>query len=277
MKFLSLRLFSSSVGIRTDSDSAHSYLTFAYEELIERKGNSYQDVDIQYRVLEEATTHYVIQREGREDIFCAGVGDFVFNFEQDLVVEIQKRHPDLFFLHSAVVEYKAKTIALLAPSGSGKSTITWGLLHNGFSYLTDEMCAIDPQSHRLDYFMHALSLKAHPPSYDLPRDTLKTSRSYLIPVRALPSRYTGNALKLDMIFYVAYTPALEQPQIQSISCAESCARFYANGLNQLAHNHFGLDAAAAISSRVKAYTMQTADLEKSCQLIKDVLESGATA
>lgn len=84
----------------------------------------HRSVALQNRVLQQGATHDVIQRAGTKDIFRAGVGDYLFEFEQEVVVAIQTRRPDLFFLHSAVVEYKAKAIALLAPSGSGKSTMT---------------------------------------------------------------------------------------------------------------------------------------------------------
>ncbi len=200
-------------------------------------------------------------------------GDFLFQFEQHLVVQLQLARPELFFLHSAIVEFQHRGIALIAPSGSGKSTTTWGLLHEGFQYLTDEMSGIHLDTLEISPFSHAVSLKKPPPApYPLPDGAIKTSRAYNIPVDQLPGKLYKQPLKLDTILYVKYSPDYQQAEISPVGTAESCSQLYTNSLNPLSHNQDGLDAAMQIAQNTRAFALKTCDLQSSCLFIKDFLK-----
>ena len=82
--------------------------------------------------------------------------------DEAVVVQLQRRRPDLFFVHSAVLELGGRAVLLVAPSGTGKSTMTWALSHHGFRYLSDELAPIDPGTLRVHPFPRALHLKAEP-------------------------------------------------------------------------------------------------------------------
>ena len=194
-------------------------------------------------------------------------------FEKDMVVAVQMERPDLFFLHSAILEYKGRAVALIAPSGSGKSTTAWAMLHNGFSYISDEMCAVDLDTMTLAGFSHALSLKQRPPEpYRLPKAALRTSRSYNVPVDSLPAVASSDRnIELAAIFYVRYDKHAQRPECEPVGQAESCARLYANALNALSHSGSGLDAAIKITQSVNSYSLVTCDLGKSCALLLDTM------
>ena len=53
---------------------------------------------------------------------------------------------------------------VLGKTGAGKSTTAWGLLHHGFSYLSDELAPIDLETLEVLPYRHALCLKRRPPS-----------------------------------------------------------------------------------------------------------------
>jgi len=216
---------------------------------------------------------YFAEKSGLEIAASNDVGEFLFMFEQDLVVAVQLKRPDLYFLHSAILEYKGRAVALIAPSGSGKSTTAWAMLHNGFSYISDEMCAINLDMMTLAGFSHALSLKQRPPEpYRLPKAALRTSRSYNVPVDSLPAVAPVREIRLGAIFYVRYDKRAQGPQCTPVGKAESCARLYANALNVLAHPGSGLDAAIRITQAVNSYSLVTCDLGKSCALLLDIME-----
>jgi hypothetical protein len=69
---------------------------------------------------------------------------------------IVERADLLFWL--MVVEWQGEAALLAADSGSGKSTTTWALLHNAFSYLTDELCRVDLGTSRVFPYPRALCL-----------------------------------------------------------------------------------------------------------------------
>ena len=61
------------------------------------------------------TTGEFLIRRGDEDLPLAqDTGMLLFRFEQDLVVELQKRRSDLYFLHAAVLERDGRAVLLLA-------------------------------------------------------------------------------------------------------------------------------------------------------------------
>lgn len=53
-------------------------------------------------------------------------------------------NPDHVLFHAGAVERDGKVIVIAGDSGRGKSTLTAALVQDGFSYLTDEMVALDP-------------------------------------------------------------------------------------------------------------------------------------
>jgi hypothetical protein len=197
--------------------------------------------------------------------------DMLFVFEKDLTVELQKRRPDLYFLHSAAVERNGKVCLLAADSGSGKSTTTWALLHHGFGYLSDELAPVDLDSMRVSPYPHALCLKQAPPDYPLPTDTIDLGRTLHVPVRSLPADTITEPLPLGAVFLVKYRPDLAEPELRAIGPAEASARLYLTALNALSHPNRGLEAAVRIAEHVPCFEIHSANLPATCTLIRSVL------
>lgn len=65
-----------------------------------------------------------------------------------LHAEVPQRVRDSLLLHAGAVARDEQALLLPARSGSGKSSLTLGLLEAGFSYLSDELGAIDPVTER---------------------------------------------------------------------------------------------------------------------------------
>ena len=67
--------------------------------------------------------------------------------------------PDLLHLHAGAVACGDDGVVLLGSSGSGKSTLTAYLVRSGWTYLTDEMLALEPDPLRLRPYPRPLTLK----------------------------------------------------------------------------------------------------------------------
>ncbi len=226
--------------------------------------------DLDYSV-ESSDTSCSIIRDGQSPLHCVDSDELLFLLEKDLTVELQKRRPDLYFLHSAALEWNGKACLLAADSGGGKSTTTWALLHHGFRYLSDELSAIDPRSMQVFPYPHALCLKHPPPDYSLPADTIDLGRTLHVPVRSLPSEAITAPLPLGAVFLVKYRPDLTGPELHAISPAEASARLYLTALNALSHPNRGLDAAIRIAEHVPCFAIDSADLPATCALIRSAL------
>ena len=228
---------------------------------------------------------FFLKRMDSEDLYAQDDGEFLFLFEKDITIELQKRRRDLYFLHAASVAWHdqemLRALLLVAASGQGKSTTTWALLHHGFSYLSDELGPIDLSSMQVHPYPHALCLKDEPPPpYRLPPQTLYTSHTLHIPfsalsIAALPNMQVPqvpNAAPLAAIFFLCYSPEAAQPSVRPISKAEAATRLFAQALNPLAHPGEGLDGALAIVSQRACFELCSADLTATCTLVKKTLE-----
>ena len=142
--------------------------------------------DLQYWIVRNDTpASFSLLRDGRETCEEAEPGDVLFLLEKDITVELQKKRSDLFFLHSAAIDWQGNACLLAAESGSGKSTTAWALLHHAFRYLSDELSPIDLDSMRVFPYPHALCLKQEPPpAYALPANAIRLGRRIHIPTEA---------------------------------------------------------------------------------------------
>jgi len=211
----------------------------------------------------------LVTRSGAAPLMTANTGEFMYDLEKDLTMELQRRRSDLFFLHAAAAEVRGRACLLVAESGQGKSTTVWALLHHGFGYLSDELAPIDLSSMQVQAYPHALCLKRPGPApySSLPSGTLSTSHTLHVPIDFLPRVAQLESYSLATIFFLSYVPSAAHPVIRSISTGEASARLYANALNQLAHPNAGLDAAVHIAQSVPCFRLDAAELSSTCTLI----------
>ncbi len=223
---------------------------------------------LEYTVERSPAGEFRVRRGGEELSRADGCGAFLYEFEHDLTVEVQKRRGDLFFLHAAALERGGRAVLLVAESGAGKSTTAWALLHHGFRYASDELAPVELTSGRVHGFPHALCLKSDPPApYTLPASTLRTSRSRHVPVALLPCGLAPCPLPLDAIVFLRYRAERDQPSIRPVAAAEATARLYVQALNPLAHPADGLDGALQVARGVRSFSLDAARLDATCDLV----------
>jgi hypothetical protein len=234
-----------------------------------------EDAQISYRITRQnADAGFLIARKGASPELARDDGDFLYMFEKDMTVETQKLRPDLYFLHAAVLELDGRALALVAPSGYGKSTTTWGLLHHGFKYLSDELAPLHLTTMRVHPFPHALCLKSVPPDeYPLPKETIYTSCTAHVPAASLPGQATMETMPLEAVFFVRFSSDISEPVLKRIGRAEAAARLFTNALNPLAHAGDGLDGAIEVGSRTRCFELLTSNLKPTCEIIKSTFLS----
>jgi hypothetical protein len=228
------------------------------------------DARIHYRITrQQASGRLLIARQGACPMVARDDYEFLYVFEKDMIIEIQKLRADLYFVHSAIVELHGHALALVAPSGYGKSTTTWALLHHGFRYASDELAPIELTSMQVHPFPHALCLKSIPSiDYPLPQKAIYTTRTVHIPTNHLPTSTVLDMMSLDAVFFVRFDTEIAAPVLKPIAKADAVVRLFTNALNPLAHRGDGLDAAIEIVSRVRSFELLSSELAETCELIK---------
>jgi len=214
----------------------------------------------------------IISREGGSELITNDIGEFIFLFEKDMTIELQKLRPDLLFIHSAALEYRGKGLLIVAPSGTGKSTTSWAMINSGFKYLSDELAPIDIDAMSVYPYHHALCLKAKPPAFKLPDNTLFTSQTIHVPCDTF---LLAERTLIKAVFYLEYAADISKPEITPINTAESAANLYANSLNILAHEEKdnGLGVAIKVASQLSSFKLKSNDLEKTCNEVKLLMNS----
>ena len=230
--------------------------------------------DLEYTVSRHRKkSGFRIARRDGEPLAARDDGDFLFLFEKDLTIELQKLRRDLYFVHAAALAFSGRAFLLVAASGNGKSTTTWALLHHGFRYLSDELGPLNLEHLEVQPYPHALCLKKEPPwPYSLPDETLRTASTLHIPTARLPNVAISKPLPLTALFFLEYRPGLNSPGVYQLSKAEAAARFFTHALNPLAHAEDGLAGAAAVAQNVPSFCLDSGDLSLTCGLIKKTLE-----
>ncbi len=271
VKLLYLSVFDRTIGLQCEDVRVHKLLLATYGRLAAPPGGP---LDISYSLGQaSAGTGFFVERTGQERFVAQDVAEFLFLFEKDLTIELQRHRPDLFFIHAAAVEQDGKAVIIAAPSGTGKSTTTWGLLHEGFRYLSDELAPVDLERMAVSPYPHALCLKSEPPPpYNvLPAQALRTTETLHIPVEFLPAEAVMKPTPLAALFFLHRDASGNGCRIRHISTGEAAARLLANGLNPLAHRGDGLDAAIHIARQAHCYELHVSALTDVSSVVRKAL------
>jgi hypothetical protein len=254
-----------SVRIQCDDAGIRELLASYFGGMLEP--GSRLGADLEYRVA-SGEGESRIYRGAREIGRARSPGGVLFLLKQDLVVEIQRARPELYFVHAAALEREGRALILVAESGGGKSTTTWALLHHGFRYGSDELAPVEPATRLVHAFPSALCLKSDPPdSFPLPASAIRTPEAVHVPVRALPAPLAQLPSPLASIVFVRYRPETQQPFVREVGGAEAGARLFAQALNALAHPQEGLDAAINLARGSRCFSLETGDLRATSRLV----------
>ena len=145
--------------------------------------------------------------------------------------------------------------------------------HNGFEYLSDELAPVDPVLLQVEPYPHALCLKNKPLSEpELPDSTQYTEVTIHVPAYELPVRALDLPCPLSFLMFIDDSLKGQDLIVREIGSAESAARLYSNGLNQLAHAGDGLPVVAGIASGLPSYLMSGGTVEERAQAIRRIFD-----
>lgn len=215
---------------------------------------------------------FTLCRDGREPVLGRGGHDLLFAVEQDLTVELQRRRPQLLFLHAAALEWRGDVHLLVGASGSGKSTTAWGLVHADLAYLSDELAPIDLATMRVLPYPRALCLKRDPGEYPLPPDALDFGTAIYLAPCSFPKPPIHEPQPLAGIFVLEPRHDTGEPRVRPLARAEASARVYPHALNALAHPSLGLDAIARVVEEVPFTALAAGALRPTCAAIGAIIE-----
>ncbi len=182
--------------------------------------------------------------------------------------------------HSGAVMKNGRVILLPARATSGKTTLTLGLMNYGYTYLTDEVAAIDQKSfeavpYQRPIYVHTWTRPLRSEvskSFKIYRyygdDTPRSKWQYIVPQGGAVMPRDGR-WKVDWIIFPRYTPK-GKTILKPIGAAQAIVSLMQNGWNQKLFPDGGLKICAELARRARCYTLEMGDLDRACELIEDL-------
>jgi len=92
-----------------------------------------------------------------------------------------------------------------------------------------------------------------------------------VPAYELPCYPVDRSCPIAALIFLDPERIGRELAVSSIGYAESAARLYSNGLNQLAHSNQGLSAAARIARSAPSVFVSGGTIEDRVQMVRDIL------
>jgi hypothetical protein len=178
-----------------------------------------------------------------------------------LHAEVSARVRDFVLIHAGAVARDGGVMLLPARPDVGKSSLVLGLLPRGFSYLSDELAAIDPVTGRIYPFERRIGLEDAALAFfgDL-GDRLEDRRGLGV---SLPSRY----VRPEDVGAVVSAPAEPRwvvfigedrsgpPKLTPLSKAETVERMAAHSTNLFRYADRGVILLARVAARTEGFEL----------------------
>ena len=206
-----------------------------------------------------------------ENLTPEGVTPFlVYRLFEQCMASLDQR----LLFHAAVVAQDGRVLLLPAQSGSGKSTLAAALSASGWTYLSDELAVLDPQTLCVEPFALPIGLKDKsmtaladfiPAVADLPRHV----RMDGVGIRYLPppSPPRPSPLPVSALVFPCYKSAAPAA-ITALKPLEALQRLTDTGSSARPLMSQDIKAMLQLAS-LPSYTLTFSDLERAVEAIKE--------
>jgi HprK-related kinase A len=185
-------------------------------------------------------------------------------------------------LHSGAVARGNAGVLLPGPSGSGKSSLSLALTQKGYSYFSDEIGVVEPDTGALLPFPKPVSIKNISIFPDLaqcphlwlgPDDPEASGVSYLHPEDLVDSSM-GRQAAIKHIIFPTYH-AGQSSRLVPLDSGAALKELITNSINLPALGNRGFHRLASLARQARCFALESGDLAESVELINQLIESEA--
>lgn len=230
-------------------------------------------------VTEEATGEpgYTFRFATHERFHTRMLADAISKAVWDLHRSVHAQVRDFLLLHAGGVALKDQAILLPAETASGKSSLTLGLLEKGFSYLSDDLGAIDPVTERAYPFPKRIKLIPDAlGSFPGLEERLEDRK--FVPFRlwerfVRPEDVGAQVAAPASIRWLVFptTDFDGPPRLLPMSKAVSVKEMAANCFNLYRYGERGVVLLTRIAQEAQAFTLEGGSLRERVELLTDRL------
>ncbi|MGJ8669983.1 MAG: hypothetical protein ACSHXK_10890 [Oceanococcus sp.] len=202
--------------------------------------------------------------------------ELLYQLDKSILIQLQKNHPALYFLHGAVLAKTGICVLLTGSSGAGKSSLALALASapEAWQLMSDELAPITPECATVFPYRRALELKTAPPHpLKLPAGHVAVEDRFHIPNDTLPQSNCPAQTRLSTAFSIAGQFSHKYRVGEQLSRSDATLIFLRNLLNSLAHPGNGLPTAIAMAQTIPCFNIPRMPIEQALSLVNQISEA----
>jgi hypothetical protein len=197
------------------------------------------------------------------------LADTVERLRYEVVLRLVKARSDLIWLHAGAADHRSASVMILGPWGRGKSTLVTSLYANGWTYLSDDIVPLDPNSGRAFPFPLTPMVREDP-GQELPLERLSELRKTTVPL--LPERVCRDSVPISAVVFPVYRRGCHT-ELLPCSPATAALELLQNCLNFPSHREAAVRYVCDLVRKVPAYRLSYSDGRLAAELIAQAQES----
>jgi len=184
---------------------------------------------------------------------------------------LMRARRDLVWIHAGAAAWNDRAFLFAGPSGQGKSTIVSALLDRGWTYLSDEIAAVDATAATVTPFPLAPRRRVHEGEL-LPHDDLRAIRRLpKVDVAVGFDAIGQRPLPLARVVFLTFDPTCAAVRQRPVSPAESVLELLRNSLALEPEREREIASLARLVGRVPTVGLAYPDATMAAEWVNDAL------
>jgi len=256
----------SKVAVYSDAPEVLAGLKRIFREMLESEPTrTVERLEVQWR-----DGQYNVSGIAEACVEYGSLADTVERLRYEVVLRLIQAHSDLIWLHAGAAAYRRSSVIILGPWGRGKSTLVTSLYANGWSYLSDDIVPLDPNSGRAFPFPLTPMVREDPGGEELPLERLSDLRK--TEVLLLPERVSRDPVPIRTVVFPVYRRGCHT-ELLPCSPATAALELLKNCLNFPSHREAAVRYVCDLVRKVPAFRLCYSDGRLAAELIAQAHES----
>jgi hypothetical protein len=197
------------------------------------------------------------------------LADTVERLRYEVLLRLILARSDLLWLHAGAAAYQGSSVMILGSWGRGKSTLVTTLYANGWTYLSDDVVPLDPNSGSAFPFPLTPMVREDP-GEELPAESVSELRKTT--VLLLPERVSRNPVPIRTVVFPVYRCG-GHTELLPCSPATAALELLQNCLNFPSHREAAVRNVCDLVRKVPAFRLAYSDGRLAADLIAKAHQS----
>jgi hypothetical protein len=255
----------SKVAVSSDSPEVLAGLKRIFREMLESEPTrTVERLEVRWRV-----GKYNVSGIAEGCIEYGSLADTVERLRYEVVLRLIQARSDLLWLHAGAAASRCSSVMILGSWGRGKSTLVTSLYANGWTYLSDDVVPLDPNSGRAFPFPLTPRVREDP-GQELPLERLSELRKTV--VHLLPERVCRDPVPISAVVFPVYRRGCPT-ELLPCSPATAALELLQNCMNFPSHREAAVRYLCDLVRKVPAFRLSYSDGRLAAQLIAQAHES----